>query len=212
MRYKKRFLPVAMIMVMMCSGLMLINPSYADRDKADAISASYRMATFAGGCFWCVESDFDKVAGVVETVSGYMGGHVVNPGYKQVSAGGTGHAEVVRVTFDPRLVSYDELLTFYWHNIDPTVVDQQFCDKGRQYRSAIFYHDDEQKVAAEQSLRALERSKPFAGAVVTEILPATTFYAAEDYHQNYYSKNPLRYKYYRYSCGRDQRLGELWGH
>ena len=149
--------------------------------------------------------------GVIETISGYTGGHLKNPSYKQVSADGTGHAEAVRVTFDPEQVSYQQLLKVFWHNIDPRVRDQQFCDKGRQYRSAIFYMDENQQRLAEQSRQELESTKPFKARIVTEIVPAMTFYAAEDYHQNYYKKNPLRYKYYRYSCGRDQRLQELWG-
>jgi len=174
-------------------------------------TGQYHIATFAGGCFWCVESDFDRVPGVIETLSGYMGGHVQNPGYKQVSAGGTGHAEVVRITYDPEQVSYEQLLYVFWHSIDPTVRDRQFCDKGSQYRSAIFYHNEEQKMIAERSRLDLEASKPFKADIVTEIVPSMPFYVAEDYHQNYHKKNPLRYKYYRYRCGRDQRLQALWG-
>jgi peptide-methionine (S)-S-oxide reductase len=169
------------------------------------------IATFAGGCFWCVEADFDKVDGVISTTSGYTGGRTVNPTYEQVSHGGTGHAEAVEIVYDPAKVSYQKLLDVFWHNIDPITANRQFCDTGTQYRSAIFYHDGNQRRLAEQSKAALERKKRFAKPIVTEIVPASTFYPAEEYHQHYYAKNPLRYKYYRYGCGRDQRLRELWG-
>jgi peptide-methionine (S)-S-oxide reductase len=168
-------------------------------------------ATFAGGCFWCIEADFEKIEGVVAVTSGYTGGTVKDPSYKEVSAGGTGHAEAVRVVFDPKIVSYRELLGTFWRNVDPTVTDRQFCDVGSQYRSAIFYHDEAQRAAAEESLAELERSKPFPEPIVTEITAATTFYPAEAYHQDYYKKNKLRYSYYRKGCGRDRRLAELWG-
>jgi peptide-methionine (S)-S-oxide reductase len=148
---------------------------------------------------------------VISTTSGYIGGSVPNPTYKQVSAGGTGHAEAVRVVYDPTKVDYATLVDVFWHNVDPTQVDGQFCDHGNQYRTAIFYADDEQKKVAEESLAMLETTKPFKGDIVTEIVPASTFYPAEDYHQDYYINNPLRYKYYRWACGRDQRLSELWG-
>ena len=169
------------------------------------------LATFAGGCFWCMEPPFDNLEGVLSTTSGYAGGHLKNPTYQEVSAGGTGHAEVVQVVYDPTKVSFDELLDVFWRNIDPTAKDRQFCDRGSQYRSAIFYHDEEQRRAAEASRARLGRDKPFAGAIVTEIEPLQAFYPAEDYHQDYYRKNPLKYKYYRYGCGRDKRLEELWG-
>jgi len=169
------------------------------------------VATFAGGCFWCMEAPFDKLDGVVSTISGYTGGTVQQPTYEQVSAGRTGHAEAVQVTYDPSKVSYEKLLDVFWHNIDPTVKDRQFCDIGSQYRSAIFVHDGEQRRMAEASKAALERTKPFKGAVVTEIVNAGAFYPAEEYHQDYYMKNPVRYRYYRSSCGRDARLKELWG-
>jgi len=168
-------------------------------------------ATFAGGCFWCVEADFDKVEGVVSTTSGYIGGQVPNPTYEQVSAGTTGYVEAVEIVFDPRRVSYDKLLEVFWVNIDPTVVNRQFCDVGSQYRSAIFVHDEAQRRAAEASKAALQKSKPFKAAIVTPIEAATTFYRAEDYHQDYYLKNPVRYRFYRTGCGRDARLKELWG-
>lgn len=168
-------------------------------------------ATFAGGCFWCMEHPFDELPGVVSVTSGYTGGQTRNPTYEEVSAGGTGHAESVQIVYDPARIGYDKLLTVYWHNIDPTVKDRQFCDSGHQYRSAIFYHTEQQRRLAQQSKEALERSKPFRAQVVTEITPAGPFYPAEEYHQHYYKKNPIRYKFYRTSCGRDKRLKELWG-
>jgi peptide-methionine (S)-S-oxide reductase len=166
-------------------------------------------ATFAGGCFWCVEADFDKVAGVVSTTSGYIGGRTPNPTYEQVSAGGTGHAEAVEIVYDPAKVSYEKLLDVFWHNIDPLVKDRQFCDRGDQYRTAIFYHGDEQKRAAEASKTAVQAR--FKEPIVTEIVAAGPFTKAEDYHQDYYVNNPVRYKFYRFNCGRDARLEELWG-
>jgi peptide-methionine (S)-S-oxide reductase len=168
-------------------------------------------ATFAGGCFWCVESDFDKLPGVLSTTSGYTGGTTANPTYQQVSAKTTGHAEVVEIVYDPAKVSYEQLLAKFWRSIDPTTKDRQFCDAGSPYRSAIFAHDDAQLAAARASLAALEKSKPFKEPIVTTIERASTFYAAEDYHQDYYKKNPIRYQYYRASCGRDARLEQLWG-
>jgi len=168
-------------------------------------------ATFAGGCFWCVESDFDKVPGVISTTSGYTGGKLANPSYEQVSSKLTGHAEAVEIVYDPSKVSYEQLLQHYWHNIDPTVKDQQFCDHGSPYRTVIFAHDAAQLKAAEASRAALEKSKPFKEPIVTEIVMAGPFYPAEDYHQDYYKKNPVRYQFYRTSCGRDARLKQLWG-
>jgi peptide-methionine (S)-S-oxide reductase len=168
------------------------------------------IATFAGGCFWCVEADFDKVPGVISTTSGYIGGKVDNPTYNQVSAGGTGHAEAVEIAYDPAKVSYQKLLDVFWRNHDPLAKDRQFCDRGDQYRPAIFYHDEEQRKLAEASKKEVQAK--FAPRVVhTEIVKAGTFTKAEDYHQDYYTKNPVRYKFYRYNCGRDQRLEELWG-
>ncbi|MGB3429150.1 MAG: peptide-methionine (S)-S-oxide reductase MsrA [Burkholderiaceae bacterium] len=169
------------------------------------------VATFAGGCFWCMEPPYDKLDGVLSTISGYTGGTVQNPTYEQVSAGRTGHAEAVQVTYDPSKVTYEKLLDVFWHNIDPTVKDRQFCDIGSQYRSGIFAHDAEQRRLAEASKAGLERTKPFQGAIVTEITNAGAFYPAEEYHQDYYLKNPVRYRYYRAGCGRDARLKELWG-
>ena len=167
-------------------------------------------AIFAGGCFWCVEADFDKVPGVIATQSGYAGGKLQNPTYEQVSAGGTGHAEAVRVTYDPAQVSYEKLLDFFWHHVDPTVKDRQFCDVGNQYRTAIFYQDDAQRNAAQASKATLEKSGRLPG-IYTEIALAGVFYPAEEYHQDYYKKNPIRYKFYRTSCGRDKRVEEVWG-
>lgn len=172
---------------------------------------SYASATFAGGCFWCMEPPFDKLKGVISTTSGYMGGHIDNPTYKQVSRGGSGHAEVMQVIYDPNLISYEKLLKTFWHNVDPTDAGGQFCDRGNQYRTSIFYHNAEQKELAQQSKETLKDDKPFASEIVTPIVAASIFYPAEDYHQDYYQKNPIRYKYYRYSCGRDARLESLWG-
>jgi peptide-methionine (S)-S-oxide reductase len=173
--------------------------------------AKLETATFAGGCFWCMEPPFDALDGVVSVRSGYTGGHTKNPTYEEVSAGGTGHAEAVEVLFDPAKITYSRLLEVFWRNVDPTTPDRQFCDVGRQYRSAIFYHGPEQKRLAEDSKRTLERTKPFPEPIVTEITPASAFYPAEEYHQEYYRKNPLRFKYYKFACGREERLEELWG-
>ena len=171
--------------------------------------APQATAVFAGGCFWCVEADFDKVPGVVSTTSGYIGGTTPNPTYEQVSAGGTGHTEAVKVVYDPSKVTYDKLLHVFWRNIDPVTPDAQFCDQGPQYRSGIFFLDEEQKRLAEQSKSALKGR--FDKPVVTEVTSATEFYPAEDYHQDYYLKNPVKYQFYRWNCGRDARLQQLWG-
>ncbi len=168
-------------------------------------------AIFAAGCFWCVESDFDKVSGVLKTTSGYIGGATANPSYQQVSAGQTGHTEAVEVLFDPSEVDYSRLLDVFWRNVDPTASDHQFCDYGSQYRPGIFYVSPEQQRLAEQSRDALKQNKPFKEDLVVEITTASTFYPAEEYHQDYYQKNPIRYKYYRFNCGRDARLEQLWG-
>jgi peptide-methionine (S)-S-oxide reductase len=191
-------------------GLLPLLLGLATATPARAQDAMVR-ATFAGGCFWCVEEAFEKVDGVVTAISGYTGGQTPNPTYEQVSDGGTGHAESVEVLFDPAKVTYEQLLQVFWHNIDPLAIDAQFCDHGRQYRSAIFYHDEEQRRAAEASKAALERSKRFDQPIATEIVPAGAFYPAEDYHQDYYQKNPVRYKFYKWNCGRAQRLEKLWG-
>ncbi len=169
-----------------------------------------QTAIFAGGCFWCVESDFEKLPGVTAAISGYIGGSVPDPGYERVSAGGTGHAEAVEVHFDASKVSYAQLVEYFWRHIDPTVKDQQFCDHGSQYRSAIFTQGAEQARIASQSKEQLLASKVLPGTVYTEIVAAGTFYAAEDYHQDYYKKNPVRYAYYRNGCGRDARVAAVW--
>ena len=169
------------------------------------------VAIFAGGCFWCMEPPYEKLPGVRSVVSGYIGGHVADPTYQQVSAGGTGHAEAVEILYDPSQVSYEQLLYVFWRNIDPLVEDRQFCDRGSQYRAAIFVRDDAQRAAAEASRRELEAAGRFQQPIVTEIVAAGRFYPAEEEHQDYYKKNPLRYNYYRFNCGRDARLQELWG-
>jgi peptide-methionine (S)-S-oxide reductase len=169
------------------------------------------VATFAGGCFWCMEPPYDKLDGVVSTTSGYMGGKKKYPTYEEVSTGMTGHTEVVQVVYDPKKVSYEKLLQVFWVNVDPTVTDRQFCDVGSQYRTSIFVHDAAQRTAAEQSKAKVEKSKPFKAPIVVPIVDATDFWPAEDYHQDYYLKNPARYTYYRTGCGRDARLRALWG-
>lgn len=174
-------------------------------------SSKLATATFAGGCFWCMEPPFDELSGVISTTSGYTGGHVKNPTYEEVSAGKTGHTEAVQVKYDPSKITYAKLLDVFWHNIDPTTPNRQFCDVGNQYRAAIFSHDEEQKRLAEESKAELERSGRFKQPIVTEILPASSFYEAEDYHQDYYKKNPIRYKFYRTGCGRDRQLKAIWG-
>ncbi len=168
-------------------------------------------ATFAGGCFWCMESPFDKLEGVISTTSGYIGGHKDNPTYHEVSNGTTGHAEAVRVVYDPKKIGYAQLLDVFWHNIDPLDAGGQFCDKGTQYRTGIFYHDQEQMRLAQRSKQDLDQSGRFDQPIVTEITAATAFYPAEEYHQDFYRKNPERYTSYRHHCGRDRRLAELWG-
>jgi peptide-methionine (S)-S-oxide reductase len=184
------------------AGLLIVaGPVLAAQPVAKAI--------FAAGCFWCVEAAFDKVDGVISTTSGYTGGTKKNPSYEEVSAGGTGHAESVEVAYDPTKVSYEKLLDAFWHNVDPLVKDRQFCDVGHQYRSAIFYRSDTEKRLAEAS--KAEVQKRFKQPIQTEIVPASAFYPAEEYHQDFYKKNPLRYRLYRTGCGRDRRLQELWG-
>ena len=181
--------------------------------SALALAAPPKRATaiFAGGCFWCEETAFEEVPGVVAVISGYTGGHVANPTYEQVSAGVTGHAESVQVVYDPDKISYEKLIDIFWHNVDPLQANAQFCDHGNQYRSAIFYRDPAQQKAAEASKAKLEEEPRFKGKIVTEIVPATTFYRAEEYHQDFYKKNPVRYYSYRTGCGRDARLKALWG-
>ena len=180
------------------------------RANTEGAPAQTATAIFAAGCFWCTEADFEKLPGVLAAESGYIGGKTVNPTYEQVSAGGTGHTEAVRITYDPAKVSFSSLLDHYWKNVDPTVKDRQFCDVGSQYRSALFYQNDMEKKAIEASKAAILKTGRVK-QIHTEIAPATRFYPAEEYHQDYYKKNPLRYKFYRTSCGRDQRLAEIWG-
>lgn len=179
-------------------------------DPPGEAPAGQAIATFAGGCFWCMEPPYDKLEGVISTTAGYAGGEERDPAYEQVARGLTGHAEVVQVAYDPAQISYEELLSVFWRNIDPFAVDRQFCDAGPQYRSAIFYHDEDQRIAAEASLA--EVSALFEERIATRIeAVGDTFHAAEEYHQDYYLKNSLRYRFYRYSCGRDDRLEAIWG-
>ena len=191
-------------------GICLLALCLVRAEAADAPPGTAH-ATFAGGCFWCMEPPFEKLPGVVSVTSGYTGGSVPHPTYEQVSAGVTGHAESVDVVYDPAKIGYEKLLDVFWHNVDPTTRDAQFCDHGRQYRTAIFFHDETQQKLALASKAALEASKKLPGPIVTEIVPASTFWPAEDYHQHYHEKNPVRYKFYRWNCGRDRRLHEVWG-
>jgi len=186
---------------------MLFTPVQAQQK----IPPGHEIATFAGGCFWCMEPPYDEIPGVLSTTSGYIGGQKKNPTYEEVSSGRTGHTEAVQVVYDPKQVNYQKLLDVFWPNIDPTTPNAQFCDHGSQYRSGIFYHNEEQMRLALASRDQVERTKRFREPIVTEITKATIFYPAEDYHQDYYKKNPLRYKFYRANCGRDQRLEQLWG-
>jgi peptide-methionine (S)-S-oxide reductase len=179
--------------------------------QSDGARTKLATATFAGGCFWCMQPAFDGLPGVVSTTAGYTGGHKLKPTYEEVSSGTTGHAESVQVSYDPSKTTYRKLLDVFWHNIDPTVRDQQFCDVGNQYRAAIFFLGPEQKREAEQSKAELEKSKPFKEPIVTEIVPASTFYPAEEYHQQYCRTHKIAYGLYRTGCGRDVRLHQLWG-
>lgn len=181
----------------------------ASADTAEETQATTASAIFAGGCFWCMEPPYDTIDGVISTTSGYIGGMQRNPSYERVSSGRTGHTEAVEVVYDPSKVTYQELLDIFWVNIDPFAKNRQFCDRGAQYRSGIFYLNEEQQTLATASKEAVQAQ--FEQQVVTEVTAATEFWPAEDYHQDYYMKNPLRYKYYRFSCGRDQRLEEIWG-
>ena len=192
-------------------GVAAIGMAAAQTASPPAAAGQRAVATFAGGCFWCVEADFDKVKGVISTTSGYIGGHTPNPTYKQVSGGSTGHAEAVEIVYDPTVVSYEKLLRHFWRNIDPLAKDRQFCDAGSEYRSAIFVHDAEQRRLAEASKKEIEQSGRFKSPIQTQIVPAAQFYKAEDYNQDFYLKNPTKYKFYRFNCGRDRRLEELWG-
>ncbi len=174
-------------------------------------SKPYEKATFAGGCFWCMQPPFDKLPGVISTTVGYAGGKKNNPTYEEVCSGATGHTESIEVTFDPSQVSYNGILDVFWHNIDPTTLNKQFADTGTQYRTAIFYHNEEQKKLAEASKEKLDKSGVFGQPIVTEITPVSRFYPAEEYHQKYYEKNPVRYKFYRFGSGRDAYLKKVWG-
>jgi len=189
------------------AGLGLSSPGLAQQ-PADPATAT---AIFAGGCFWCMEPPFDALPGVISTTSGYTSGHTVDPTYKEVSAGKTGHTEAVKIVYDPAKVSYGKLLQVFWRNHDPLTANAQFCDRGSQYRAGIYYGSEQEKAQAEASKAELEKSGRFKSRITTEIVAQTTFYPAEDYHQDYYLKNPIRYKIYRGGCGRDSRLRELWG-
>ena len=208
---RNSILIIGAIITVSMSLLVLRSGSSTETRVQQPAQGRLEKATFAGGCFWCMEHPFDELAGVLSVTSGYTGGHKKNPTYEEVSAGGTGHAESVQIVYDPSKISYERLLAVYWRNVDPTVKDRQFCDTGHQYRSAIFYHSEEQQRLALKSKKTLDMSKPFREPIVTEITQATEFYPAEEYHQHYYKKNPIRYKFYRTSCGRDNRLNELWG-
>ncbi|CAG9933902.1 peptide-methionine (S)-S-oxide reductase MsrA [Candidatus Nitrotoga arctica] len=191
-----------------CGQARAQNTSVVSNERTEPVIS---VATFAGGCFWCTEADFDKIPGVISTTSGYIGGTVINPTYELVSAGKTGHVEAVQVRFDPAKTNFAKLLDAYWPTIDPLTPNRQFCDSGTQYRSVIFYHNADQRQQAETSRAALVSSARFTQPIVTELLPATEFYPAEEYHQDFHTKNPIRYKYYRYTCGRDARLKQIWG-
>ncbi len=199
------------VLVVALLGFLVVAYAEKEEKKSTAGDTSLATATFAGGCFWCMEPPYDKLEGVMSTTSGYIGGQDKNPTYHEVSSGTTGHTEAVQVAYDPSKVSYEKLLEVFWRNIDPFTANAQFCDHGSQYRSGIFYHNDEQKRLAEASKQALEKSGRFTKPIVTEIVSASEFYPAEDYHQDYYQKNPVRYKYYRYNCGRDAVLAQIWG-
>lgn len=194
--------------LLLAASLLLAGSAAAFAQSAP-VPGKTEKATFAGGCFWCVEADFDKVDGVLSTTSGYTGGKTANPTYKDVSGGATGHAEAVEIVYDPAKVSFRKLLDTYWRSIDPLVKDRQFCDGGNEYRTAIFYHNDEQKRLAESTRTAVESE--LKQKVFTEVAPAGPFYKAEDYHQDFYMKNPSKYSFYRWNCGRDQRLQQIWG-
>ncbi len=191
---------------------MLLAWIFSNHALADTITEpKLESVVLGGGCFWCIEADYEKLDGVVDVVSGYAGGHIKNPTYKQVSAGGSGHIEVVKVTYDAHKINYSQILDYFWRHVDPTRDDGQFCDRGLQYRPAIFYQDETQKKLALASTKQIEQSKPFAEPLKVELIQASTFYPAEDYHQDYYKKNPIRYNFYRFNCGRDARIEQLWG-
>ena len=198
------------VLSVLTGALLLIGAWNVQWTSQAAADTTYSKAYFAGGCFWCMEEAFEKVEGVLSATSGYMGGTVANPSYEEVSAGQTGHAESVEVVYDPAKVSYQKLLDAFWRNVDPITPNAQFCDHGSQYRSAIFFRTDEERRASDTSKQAIEQSRRFKEPIVTQIVMATQFYPAEEYHQDFYKKNPVRYKFYKYNCGRAKRLGELW--
>ena len=208
---RQHFMIILLLPLLILSACRQMDAPVAESAATQISDENLETAIFAGGCFWCTESDFDKLPGVVSTTSGYIGGTVENPTYEQVSAGKTGHIEAVKIHFDNTKTNFSQLLAAYWLTIDPLTANRQFCDIGSQYRSVIFYRNSEQKELAEISKKTMEASGRFTQPIVTEILPATEFYPAEEYHQDYYIKNPLRYAYYRNTCGRDKRLEELWG-
>ena len=205
----KRILFLIVIFIFI-SSLMSMKDSNTDTKSTGNNSQNFEKATFAGGCFWCMQPPYDQLQGVKETIVGYAGGHTKNPTYEEVCSGTTGHAEAIEVIYDPKEISYEELLEVFWMNVDPTTPNQQFADVGDQYRSAILYHDEEQKRLAEKSKEDLEKSGRFKKPIVTEITKAAIFYKAEDYHQKYYQKNPFQYKFYRFGSGRDQYLKKTW--
>jgi peptide-methionine (S)-S-oxide reductase len=202
-------IPIAFLLVLFAGIECRADEADAAAKDVSAVVDPIETATFAGGCFWCMESPFDKLDGVISTTSGYTGGRTVNPTYDQVSTGRTGHIESLQVKFDSTVVTYQQLLGLFWHNVDPTQADGQFCDRGNQYRTMIFYHDDDQKRLAEQT--KAEVRMELGKRIQTEIVKASTFYAAEEYHQDYYQKNPTKYKFYRWKCGRDAQLDAVWG-
>ena len=202
---------VAIVAGIAAVGLAFISSADEQDTPTNEVPKRLSSAVFAGGCFWCVEADFDKVEGVIDTVSGYTGGRIANPTYKQVSHENTGHYEAVKITYDPDVVSYDYLVTYFLHHVDPTDADGQFCDKGESYRTAIFVANPNERAIAEADIAAVDASGVLPAPVVTKVIGAETFWPAEDYHQDYYKKNPLKYRYYRASCGRDARVKDLWG-
>jgi peptide-methionine (S)-S-oxide reductase len=198
-------------LLVLTAAVVLLGAWNAQSTSQAAADATFGKAYFAGGCFWCMEEAFEKVEGVVSATSGYMGGTVTNPSYEAVSAGRTGHAESIEVVYDPAKVTYQKLLDAFWRNVDPIAQNAQFCDHGSQYRSAIFFQTEEEKRASDTSKQAIEQTRRLEGRIVTQIVMASQFYPAEEYHQDYYKKNPFRYKLYKYNCGRAQRLEALWG-
>ena len=191
---------------------MLLAWIFSYHALADTITEpKLESVVLGGGCFWCIEADYEKLDGVVDVISGYAGGHIKNPNYTQVSAGDSGHIEVVKVTYDAHKINYSQILDYFWRHVDPTRDDGQFCDRGPQYRPAIFYQDEVQKKLALASTKHIEQTKPFEQPLKVELIQLDTFYPAEDYHQDYYTKNPIRYNFYRYNCGRDARVEQLWG-